>query len=1032
MNIGLTIKLIYQFIPAVCCGAVLFFGIFHVSDENFYDFVALFLGPALFFFLAPHCLNRIYYRTQESGSDNIVSLVGELYDNSTPIWALSIIVVTISGILVIALQLKIVTLLFSDMYQHAGLLFSIITTSIVILGSLYSTQKTLLSSLVAISAMFGLLILCGIVLITLYGMISVSWQDIGMAQMALFTFIFSPFDFTVDIVIYGLSVICLPWMFHILISKCQNQNHLEYGKIIFTVWLVLCVTSLWLKLLASLSVELPDMTFLLVVGAVSLGFGLTVIALTTLQGIIHHVIVRFIGGKNPLSLWLSSTINPTLTVIQVMIMALMMVGGWLFQLHLSDTVHPIEIIRLSCALLSHLAIVIFLGLYSKNPQPLAATTYLVIALFFWYFNMAKPLLGETASRINSVEIMISFVFAGTGYLIISRFIGGLYRRPTSSIDHLREMLIGFVGEENSKKFLDTIDGSGNRLLSNKELDRAQKFLAQFIGVSTAKHLFTFFDSQNNLVEPFYVTEMLQSISHSLSRSYSLMKLTFDNVDIGITILDDRLNLVAWNQSYSRMHNYPDNFLKVGMPIDALRAPAMGLSQSSLDRYITSIKNSKSFREVINNEETNGFVIKVEGKPLSSRGYITTYENITTTFQTNAILEKKVRDRTIKIRKVNSELKREIQQHQITEDRLATTNNNRSLYISLLQHDIVQPLNAAMLYTNSLIKNNSRLSKVGKIANHINNSIHLAYMIISDALNISVDRDDKNAPPLTPILLDSLIQKTLNTVSFLISTKVKVSTDIGHFYVLSNEILLQRIVQNILTNSFKYTEHGQIKIKAIGKPKKVVVTITDTGIGIHPHDIKKIFEIHTRGRNAADTSGGGGLGLAIAYKFATQLGIKITCKSKVGRGSGSTFTLTLPKSSDLNELKSNASANSYNKSLSVLCIDEDPANLKALRSLLNSWGISKIKTIEDVSQINLPDSFTPNVVIIEYRLKHPRKNGYTVALSLARKFPKAIISITSSNRNLAVDTFTKRGFVFISKPINPAKLRAFLSSALINN
>lgn len=111
-------------------------------------------------------------------------------------------------------------------------------------------------------------------------------------------------------------------------------------------------------------------------------------------------------------------------------------------------------------------------------------------------------------------------------------------------------------------------------------------------------------------------------------------------------------------------------------------------------------------------------------------------------------------------------------------------------------------------------------------------------------------------------------------------------------VFCPEAWLRQILQNILSNSLKYTPAGgRIAVKAFLKPNRVELTIADTGLGIEPTEIPKIFDSFYRGRVNNEPNSGAGLGLTIVKYLLARCGGEISVTSKLAHGT--TFTITLP-------------------------------------------------------------------------------------------------------------------------------------------
>ncbi|PKM87298.1 MAG: sensor histidine kinase [Firmicutes bacterium HGW-Firmicutes-10] len=116
------------------------------------------------------------------------------------------------------------------------------------------------------------------------------------------------------------------------------------------------------------------------------------------------------------------------------------------------------------------------------------------------------------------------------------------------------------------------------------------------------------------------------------------------------------------------------------------------------------------------------------------------------------------------------------------------------------------------------------------------------------------------------------------------------TQTGKTKLFTDPYKLSQVIYNLLTNAYKYTEDGSVEVKIKEDDKHLIISITDTGIGIQPIDIDNIFNAYFRGNNGLKISGEG-IGLYVVKENLTQLGGTIDVQSVVGKGS--TFTITLP-------------------------------------------------------------------------------------------------------------------------------------------
>jgi signal transduction histidine kinase len=106
-------------------------------------------------------------------------------------------------------------------------------------------------------------------------------------------------------------------------------------------------------------------------------------------------------------------------------------------------------------------------------------------------------------------------------------------------------------------------------------------------------------------------------------------------------------------------------------------------------------------------------------------------------------------------------------------------------------------------------------------------------------------------------------------------------------------MLQQIVSNLLSNAIRFTHQGHITIRSRALLRGVCVEVEDSGIGIAPEDMPRVFDDYFQANPAGESSVGFGLGLSMARQMASLLGGTLSVESQVG--CGSTFTLLLPPS-----------------------------------------------------------------------------------------------------------------------------------------
>jgi len=224
------------------------------------------------------------------------------------------------------------------------------------------------------------------------------------------------------------------------------------------------------------------------------------------------------------------------------------------------------------------------------------------------------------------------------------------------------------------------------------------------------------------------------------------------------------------------------------------------------------------------------------------------------------------------------------------------NQLKSELVSMLSHDIRNPLNTILLAARLLQKRDQELTNDGKI-NHlqlISSAIKNVYNLLDEASIIG--KSDAGKLCYQPQILDlEKLCYELVEESQLLAQEKQLSlifTSSDHcLEFLGDETLLKHIVGNLLNNAIKYSSPGgRILLEIIKQEKSVILRFQDQGIGITESDQKQVFQAFYRGENVGIIPGSG-LGLTIVKQCVEVHGGEMTVNSQVGVGS--TFTVSLP-------------------------------------------------------------------------------------------------------------------------------------------
>jgi CheY-like chemotaxis protein/anti-sigma regulatory factor (Ser/Thr protein kinase) len=252
-------------------------------------------------------------------------------------------------------------------------------------------------------------------------------------------------------------------------------------------------------------------------------------------------------------------------------------------------------------------------------------------------------------------------------------------------------------------------------------------------------------------------------------------------------------------------------------------------------------------------------------------------------------------------------------------------------------------------------------------------------------------------------------------------------------VLSDPVLLERILLNLLSNAIRYTPpNGTVFLACRRCGDSLRIEIRDNGIGIPVDEQQNVFREFVQLANSArDRSKGLGLGLAIVDRLARLLHHTLSLRS--GPNRGSTFAVTVPRVFGVEELLAepgNVPMSSMPKSdrlenLRVLVVDDDMLVRTSTAGILESWGchVSVGEGLEDVWNEYSESHF--DLVICDYRL--PDGNGLQLADRINKhcEVPPAFILISGDTSPEILQAVIERDHHLLHKPVRPAKLRSLM-------
>ena len=402
------------------------------------------------------------------------------------------------------------------------------------------------------------------------------------------------------------------------------------------------------------------------------------------------------------------------------------------------------------------------------------------------------------------------------------------------------------------------------------------------------------------------------------------------------------------------------------------------------------------------------------------------------FQTAIMLEGRVRARTEELTGLMRSLERSNEAMQAAKEEAETANRSKTRFLAAASHDLLQPLNAARLSLSALTD-----LAPGPEAKAVARQVERGLETIEDLIKALIDISKLDAgivrPVVKPVRLADLVAGIEASFRpFAERKELRLVTRCADLVVETDGILLQRILQNLVSNAIRYTESGGVLIAARRRGKLCRIDVVDTGCGIPESERALVFEEFFRGGRECDDGGVGlGLGLSIVQRMASTLDHAIELHSRTGHGTR--LSLTLPLAAQRPDARVTlAPLATALTGARVLAIENDASTAEALQRLLRSWD-AEVQVFRDLAGVvaALGSGLArPDVMVIDYHLDNGAC-GLDVVDYLRRNrgWVTPVILTTADHGADIAARAQATGAELVHKPIKPAQLRSLLAYML---
>lgn len=616
------------------------------------------------------------------------------------------------------------------------------------------------------------------------------------------------------------------------------------------------------------------------------------------------------------------------------------------------------------------------------------------------------------------------------------------RRAAATVDELIATVARYLGEERTRasfaSFAATrrIDLTPAAEADFELLQYAEYLLASAIGAASSRLVLSLV-LRKRTMSTKAALKLLDDANAAIHYNREILQTALDHVRQGIAVFDKDLALVCWNRQFGDIFDLPHELTRVGIALDdILRHIAKHGERSarSIDEFVAErvAKYASEAEPFLERFAERELVIEVRSNRMPGGGLVTTFTDITPSVKAaealeraNATLERRVRERTGELTRLNAELER-------AKAEADDANVSKTRFVAAASHDILQPLNAARLYVTSLIERqrNGKDNDADLVAN-IDASLEAVEEIFAALLDISRLDTGAMKPEFADFRIDELLHRL--EVEFAPLAREK-GLDLTFMpcsqHVRSDRRLLRRLLQNLISNAVKYTPAGRVLVGCRRRGGRLRVEVYDTGIGIPHAKRRAVFKEFHRLDQGARVARGVGLGLSIVQRIARVLDCEVTLKSNLGRGSRfalevpcgvahiATPKLRAPGRLDVGRLDGTV----------VLCIDNDRAILDGMQTLLGGWGCRTLGAAdldEAIAAIEA-SGLEPDGLLVDYHLDGA--DGVAAIAQLRRRLDRHVpaIVITADRSPQVREAVHTEGAHLLNKPLKPASLRALIT------
>lgn len=1086
---------IYSLALGVHCTSWAFFGTTTQATQYGWAFMPTYLGVILVFLFAHPVLRKISLLCHQHQVSSLADFISLRFEKSYLLAALVTLLCLVGVIPYIALQLdsvsQSVAILVGIDVNWSGNVGAYVAIFMALFAILFGTQSLSASDkhpglmlTVAFASVVKLLALLIVGVYVCYVMFNGVLDLFGQAQLHPKSQQIIESDSAIWVYLSHMllgvcSMFCLPRQFHINFVENNGSEELRTARWVFPLYL--CLITVFILPIGIAGHVIFD-------ASTEVNTDIYALALPLQGGSISVALISFIGGLSAAtSMVIVATLamgimisNNLVTPLRLKIqlqrlqkhnltpkavlftrratVVIVMSIAYLYHLDISQTAPLVKSGIIAIALLSQTLPIIVGGLYWSKRNKTAAMIALISGALCWAYWLLWP--SITASYYfdpppDDLQLASGFVLS----LLVNTFcfvvfslilptnkdqqIGGQEEQAFSTLNQatkiskLLAVTEKVLDKERHQFLLDNLPiEQSSAYASPKLLANIENEIANQVGNVSARILLSAIAEKKDVAIEELV-ELVEEASHTFHFNHEVLQSSVEHIQQGICVVDVNLSLLAWNQRYIELFDYPASLIRVGIPIkDLLLFNAhRGLFgqkakiDSEIEKRMQYMRIGSHYKFL--REQENGQTIEVNGSPLPGGGFVTTYSDITDHIniqqqlqQSKQHLESRVAERTAQLETANIALDGARQEAE-------KANDSKSKFLAAAGHDLMQPFNAASLFA-SLIKEKAPNQDITDMSHNLIQSLNNAEELLSTLLDMTRLDSGVLTPNIQHFTLSELLTPLVHEFSILAQRKgIQLKYVPCSSCVTSDKKLLRRVLQNLISNAVRYTDSGKVLVVAKRYNQELKIRVYDTGRGIAKDQQQEIFKEFNQLDNQNNNQGLG-LGLTIVERISTLLRHPINLTSALDHGS--CFEVSVPRGakitkSDSLQIKKTADSSVLLQGKVIVIIENDVNTIQAVTHLFKSWGAT-IFAFNNVEEALTKCTRCPDMLFLDYHLDNGA-TGIQAAQILRTNWQVNVPGVLSSAdrtedvRNQAIET----DLHYLPKPIKPAALKRFLKQII---